>query len=260
MDRGRLGLSVMLRRGGGARRRLRRRGGGRGHRFLCGSGGGVGRLAGGLPVLHAQGVLHHFEFGRRVAGNLADPGVVPALVLVAALPRPPDALGHGHGHVRAEARGEAYGVLQVVVPALREIDAGEFRVGFLIVGYRRDDAGVQRAHGDDVLERGAHRVAGEALDVADHHLVGGVAESPAQRLHLGRGGAAAGRGIGLVRHEHRVRRDLFLLQAVEVLHLFHEVGHHGSHMLGVEARGVEGRVGGLGQEQAGERLHAAAAC
>ena len=161
--------------------------------------------------------------------------------------------------MRAEARGEAHGVLEVVLAALREVDAGQFGVGLLVIGYGRDQAGVKGAHRYHVLERSSHRVAGEALHVGHYHLVGGSAESAAQGFHFGRGGAAAGRGIGLVRHEHRVRRYLFLLKAVDVLNFLYEPFHLGRDMLGVEAGHVVARVGAFGEEQARERHHAAAA-
>ena len=161
--------------------------------------------------------------------------------------------------MRAEARGEAQRVLQVVVAALGKVYAGQFGVRFLIVRDRRDYARVQRADGYHVLQRRAHGVAGEAFHVAHHHFVHAGAEGFLERFDLGRGAAAAGRGVGLVRHEHRVRRHLLFLQAVNILHLLHEVLHHGGHVVGVQPGGVESGVRALGKEQAGQRLHAAGA-
>ena len=87
--------------------------------------------------------------------------------------------------MRAEAGREAQRVLQVVVAALAQVDAGQFRVRFLIIGYGRDDAGIERAHGYHVLEARAHGVAGKAFHVAHHHLVGRRAEGGLEGLHLG---------------------------------------------------------------------------
>ncbi len=216
-------------------------------------------MPGGFIVLYPERVESYFQLGGLVAGDLLQPGCVAGRVLVAGFPRRPDAFHHGHGHMRAEAGREAQRVLQVVMPALGQVDAGQFGVRHFIVGDRGNDAGVERAHGDYVLERGAHGVAGKALHVADHHLVCGGAESAAQGLHFGRGGAAAGRGVGLVGHEHRVRRYLFFLKPVDALQLGHEVLHHGGNVVGVQAGHVERGVGALGEQQPGERHHAAGA-
>ncbi len=100
---------------------------------------------------------------------------------------------------------------------------------------------------------------GETFHVADHHLVGGGAEGFLEGLHFGRGAAAAGRGIGLVGHEHRVRRHFLFLEAVDVLHFLNEVLHHGGHVVGIQAGDVESGICALGQQQAGQRFHAAGA-
>ena len=216
-------------------------------------------VPGGFIVLYPEGVESHFQFGGLVAGDLLEPGRVAGGVLVAAFPRLPDALHHGHGHVRAKAGRETQRVPHVVVAALGKVDARKFGVRYFVISDRGNDAGVKRAHGYHVLERGAHGVAGEALHVADHHLVGGGAEGAAQGLNFGRGGAAAGRGVGLVRHEHRVRRYLFFFKPVDALQLGHELLHNGGDVFGVQAGDVEGGVGALGEEEPGERHHAAAA-
>ena len=161
--------------------------------------------------------------------------------------------------MRTETSRKTQRVLQVVAAAFGKVYAGQFRIRFPVIGYGRDYAGVEGADGYHVLQRRAHGVAGEALYVADHHLVGAGAESFFQRLNFGRGAAAAGRGIGLVRHEHRMRRHLLFLKAVNILRLGYEFFHHGGHMVGIKAGDVEGGVRAFGQQQARERLHSAAA-
>ena len=76
-----------------------------------------------------------------------------------------------------------------------------------------------------VLEPDAHGVAGVALGVGDHDLVGGVAEHGAQRVDLRRGAAAARGRVGLVRHEHRLAGDL-LAPYTARLGLRDDVLHH----------------------------------
>ena len=252
-------------------RRCGRRGGpgrgGRHHGFGPGRGHGDrgckffhrggGPDAGCLFILYPEGVENRFQFWRLVSRDLFQPGLVAGGVLEAAFPRLPDAFQQRHRHVRAEAGGEAQGVLEVVLAALGKVDAGQFGVRYLVVGDGRDQARIQRPHGDRVLERGAHRVAGKAFHVAHDDLVGRSAESAAQGLHLGGGAAAAGRGVGLVGHEHHVRRHFLFLKTVDALRLGHELLHHRGDVFGVEAGHVVGRVGAFGEQQAGERLHAA---
>ncbi len=221
-------------------------------------GRGRGLCAGRFSVFYPERIKYHLEFRCRVTGYFFQPILVAGGVFKAALPLLPDAFGKGHRHMRAEAGGEAQRVFQVVVAALGKINAGQFRVGLFIIGDRRNYARVKRAYGDNVLQRRAHGVAGEAFNVAYHHLVGAGAERFFQRLYFGRSAAAAGRGIGFVRHEHRVRRHLFFLQAVNVLHLGHKLLHHGGHVVGVQAGDVESGVRAIGKEQPGQRLHAAA--
>ena len=215
MRQGGFWLGVVLGRGGG--RRLR----GRSGRYTDGFPyRGCGRPdSGGLSVLNPEGVERHFQFRRRVAGNFLYPGAVPGLVRESAFPLFPDAFGHGHAHVRTEAGRETQRVLQVVMTALGKVNAGQFGVRLLVVGYRRNYAGVEGPYRYHVLERSAHGMAGEAFHVADYHLSNAGAECLFEGLHFGRGAAAAGRGVGLMRHEHRIGSHLLFLQAVDVLHL-----------------------------------------
>ncbi len=100
-------------------------------------------------------------------------------------------------------------------------------------------------------------MAGEALHVADDDLVRVRAESPLQGLHLGGGAAAAGRGVGFVRHEHCLRGEVALVQAVHLLDLRNEFRHHVGDVLGVQPAHVVGAVGGFRGEYPHQRLHAA---
>jgi hypothetical protein len=68
----------------------------------------------------------------------------------------------------------------------RQVEHAELGVGLLVVGHRRHEAGLEGLDGHDVLDAGAHGVAGEALGVGDDDAVGRRAEDMAQRVDLGR--------------------------------------------------------------------------
>ncbi len=93
--------------------------------------------------------------------------------------------------------------------ALRQVQRTQLGIDFLEVGHRRHQSGLQRLDREHIFDAGGHGVAGEALGVGDHDLVGGVAEDVAQGVDLRRGAAAARRRVGFVGNEDRVRRDLF---------------------------------------------------
>jgi outer membrane protein OmpA-like peptidoglycan-associated protein len=65
---------------------------------------------------------------------------------------------------------------------------------------------LQDLHRNHVFDADSHRMAGEALRVGHHHIVGGFAEGLAQSDHFRCGAAAARRSVGLVRHEHQLLR------------------------------------------------------
>ena len=132
--------------------------------------------------------------------------------------------------------------MHVVCAAAREVQRPELGVGLAVVRHRRHDAGLERLHRHHVLDAGAHRVAGEALGVGDDDAVGTGAEHAPERVDFGRGRAATRRGVGLVRDEHRLRRDRRALHAAR-LGLLQQRLHHRAYMLDVKPRAVERRVG-----------------
>ena len=68
----------------------------------------------------------------------------------------------------------------------RQVQLAQLRIRLFVIGHRRNQTGLQRLDGDDVLHAGAHRVSGEALGIGDDDGVGVRPEHPAQRVDLGR--------------------------------------------------------------------------
>ena len=82
-----------------------------------------------------------------------------------------------HRQLGAKARAKAQRVFKVVLTALTERDARQFRVRLLIVGYRRHGSGVEGAHHNSVLQPRAHGMTGKAFDIADYDIGYSRAES-----------------------------------------------------------------------------------
>ncbi len=158
--------------------------------------------------------------------------------------------------MRTEAGRESQHILQVVLPAPGERDAGQFRVRLFIIGDRGYYARVQSAYSHRFLQRCAHGVPGEAFDIADDNVLCIGAKSFLKGFHFGRSAAAPGGRISFMRHEESFFGEIALVQAVNFLYLFDESGHDVRHMVSVQPAYVVSAVGGLGQQQAGERLHA----
>ena len=99
-------------------------------------------------------------------------------------------------------------------------------------------------------------MAGEALGVGDDDGTSRLAEHPAQRIDLGGGGTAPGRGVGLVGDEHRLRRDL---RAVDPAGLggADQLLHDLTYVVHVQAGAVESAVGSDRCEHLADRLQAA---
>ncbi len=103
-----------------------------------------------------------------------------------------------HADLRTEARPKAKRVLDRVAAALREVQGPELWVGLLEVRDGRDEPGLERLHGKDVLDSRAHRMPREALGVCYHDLLCRLAEDPMQRLDFGRGAPTTRWCVGLV--------------------------------------------------------------
>ena len=103
-------------------------------------------------------------------------------------------------------------------------------------------------------------MAGEALGIGDHNLIGGVAEDVTQRVDLRRRAAAARRRVGFVGNEDRVRRDLATLNAAVRFRLGHQVFHHLADVLHVETSAMESAVGSHRAQHFADGLNAAFAC
>ena len=250
---------------GAGRGRCFRRGGhrnGRG-RSLRDGGSGWGRRR-GASVDDPQSTVVHLEDGAGPTGGVSQPalpgGLVHDAVGVSELAGcAPTAVGHrgpaqkGHRDLRAEARGQTQCIIHRVGAADGQIQGAELGVGLLVIGHRRDDPGLQRLDRHDVLDAGAHRVAGESLGVGDHDGTRSVAEHPAQGVDLRCRGAATSRSVGLVGDEHRLGGDLCTVDPAglrggdQALHDLADVVH-------VEAGAVEGAVRGDGREHLADRL------
>ena len=174
--------------------------------------------AGRTRVLHAEGPLLDLGLGSVVAADGREPGAEAGRVVdaigeaqlvgsVTPRVRGRDALHQGHRDLRAEPRAEAQGEVAVVPASLGEVENAQLGIDFPEVRDRRDEAGLEHLHADDVLDAGSHRVPREALRVRHDDAVGRGAEDASQGEDLGRGAAAACRGVGLVGDEDGVRRD-----------------------------------------------------
>ena len=223
----------------------------------------LGRRGAGIPVLlheagrlvvDAQGLVDHFQTSIRTPGDLRQPGLVAFPVGNAFASG--NLLHQGHGHLGAEARGQAQGVAHVVVTAAGQVEPAQLRVGFLQVGYGGHGLSLQHLHGHGILDTHSHGVAGVTLGVGHHHLIGPIAEGTAQGLDLGRGAAAAGRGIGFVGNEDGLSGQLLAVETVFAFHLGHQSIHHLGDVLGVQARAMVGTVGQHAAQQAGNAAHA----
>ncbi len=102
-------------------------------------------------------------------------------------------------------------------------------------------------------------MAGEAFGVGNDDAIGRVTEGLAQGVDLGRGAAAAGRGIGLMRHEDRLRGDGVAVETEAALGGRNQVVHHHADVLHVQPRAVEGAVVRLAAQQFDDAAHAALA-
>ncbi|OPZ52609.1 MAG: hypothetical protein BWY91_02247 [bacterium ADurb.BinA028] len=229
-------------------------------------GGGDDGDRGGTDIDDPQTTVVDLELAAGVAGQRVQPtlprGLVHDAVGVAQLVGGATAtVGHGdvtqqrHGNLRAEARRQAQGVAHRVGTTLGQVEVAQVGVGLLVVGNRRHEPCLQGLDRDDVLDAGAHGVTGEALGVGDDDLVGIGSEGLAQGVDFGRGAAATGRGVGLVRHEHQRRRDRVPVDA-PTLGLGDNGLHDAADVVDVQPGAVEGAVGDDRAKHLGDRLDA----
>ncbi len=170
-------------------------------------------------IANAQCSLHHFEFGGGISGNTAQPGfpcrlIGDAIRISQRIRTRTHAIfrlhptQQRHADLRAETRAQPQRILDRIRASLRQVERSQLRIDFLEVSHRRDATGFQRFHRQHFLDAGRHGVAGEALGVGNHDLIGDVAENMTQRMNLGRGAAAPGRSVGFMRDEDSVLGDL----------------------------------------------------
>mmetsp|Transcript_39021 Transcript_39021/g.122194 ORF Transcript_39021/g.122194 Transcript_39021/m.122194 type:complete len:384 (+) Transcript_39021:134-1285(+) len=154
--------------------------------------------------------------------------------------------------LRAEAGGEAQGVLGAQGAAAAEPQRPEVVVLLAPVGHGRHDAGAQGLDGDGVLEAHAHGVAGVALGVDDGEVLQVVAEGLAQRVDLVRGARRLGGGVraGLVAEVDAVARDLRAANVVALLDVRKEAVELERDVVPVQRGAVVGRVAVARAEQA----------
>ncbi len=74
----------------------------------------------------------------------------------------------------------------------------EIGVDLFHVGDGGNDAGFQRLDRQDILDAGAHGVAGETFGVGHHDRIGVTVEHVAQCVDLGLGASTPCGGVGLV--------------------------------------------------------------
>ena len=111
-----------------------------------------------------------------------------------------------------------------------------------MVGDGWNPSGLQAVKHAGIFNADGHRVAGEALGVGNHELVGRIAEGVAERLHFRLGRTASGRGVGFVREEHGVGSHGVAVEAPTSLHVGDEAVDDLAHVLNIEARAVVGRI------------------
>ena len=240
----------------------------RSHRRCDGPGGGSlpvlprgqGRRAEGRSrVANAQRPGDDLQFGVVVSSDVGQPAIVH-LGSVHARSRSRDPPEHGHGDLGTKARAQPQRVLYRVVASTREIQVAEFRIGLKVGADVRDrghDLSLQGLDGQHVFDAHAHGVAGVALGVGDHHLVGLLAKGAAQGVDLGCGASASSGRVGLVRDKDRIRGDSVAVDAKALLCLAHDPVHDLADVFHVEAGAVEGTVGDLARQHLADAPHAA---
>ena len=214
------------------------------------------RAAGTGQRTDAQVALDHLQLGPVVAADAVQP-VLVAQLIVHPVQAAWDAPGQGQADLGAEAGCQVQRVQHRIAAAAAQVQHAQVRVHFFEVGHRRDDTVLQDLDGDYVLHADAHGMAGEALGVGHHDVAGRVAEGVAQRDHLGRGAAAARRGVGLVRHEDGLAGHGVAVDAEAPLGRGHQVLHHLADVAGVQAGAVVGAIHGLAAQQLDDAPHAA---
>ena len=235
-------------------------GGGGAHIRACAIAPGAcqGTTAGRTLRNHAQHVLDHLSLGQVIAAHVGQPALIHALV-VHAVVAARHAAQQRHADLRAKARGQVQRVLHGVATAAAEVESAQVGVHFLIVGNRRHNAVFQNLDRDHVFHARAHRVAGEALGVADDDLVGGLAKGIAQGEDFRRGAAAAGGRVGLMRDKGHLRGHAVAVEAKAALGPRHQAVHHVADVTHVQPRAVEGAVGGFAAQHFDDAAHAALA-
>ena len=153
----------------------------------------------------------------------------------------------------AETRSEANGVVHGILPALGEPKIPEIRVRLFEVWNGRDGATLQGFDGHSVFNTGPHGVAGEALGVGHHNLVGVGAKSAPECIDFGGCRPATRRRIGLVAHEECTLGHLAWGDSIALAGLFDQGGELPRDVLDVQSGSVEGRVDESGSQQFSNR-------
>ena len=168
---------------------------------------GHAQVRGGHTALgdEAQGAVDNLQATGGRHALFGAPGGVRGGVYQARLLRGATPVGRG-GHLGAEAGGKAQGHLSGDAAAAAKCQVGKGRVDVVEVGHGRQGLPLQTFDDGGVLQGGAHGVASKSLGVGHDDVAGGGAKNVAQGLHLRRRAAAAGGGVGLVRHENEFLR------------------------------------------------------
>ena len=153
-----------------------------------------------------------------------------------------------HADLRAEAGTETEGVFDGIRTAAGQAEAAEIWVRLLEIGHRRNDPRLQRLDREHVFDAHSHRVARVSLRIGDHDPVRGRSEHVPQRVDLGLRAPTARRGVGLVRYEHGLGRDLAPVDAPASLRQRDEVLHHVADVRRVQTAAVVGGVGRHGRQ------------
>ncbi len=219
---------------------------------------GYRRAAWALLGLNTQGTLDHFQPRPIVAADTIQP-VLVAQAIVDALEAARDAAGQCQADLRAESRRQVQRIVHRITPTPAQVQHAQLRIHLLEVGHWRHDAMLQDLDRDDVLYTNAHGVAGEALGVGNHDVVGSLAKGVTQGHYLGRGAAAAGGREGLVGHEDGLGGYGVAVQPEAAFGRCDQVLHHQADMVYVQTRAMVGAVACLAAKYLDNAAHASLA-
>ena len=162
---------------------------------------GHGRAERWTLLTNFESAFHDFGLHTVVSRGIGQPSAVLQLIIDTVLGTG-NAADQAHRHLRAESRGESNGVLNRVRASPTEVQVPEVGIELFVVGHRGNDAVFQDLDGCYILDADAHRVSREPLGIRNDDLIRSLAESPAERLDLGRRAAATCGSVRLVGHEN----------------------------------------------------------